>query len=200
VKQSRAMWRRVLDSELLSAAVDHPSQSTQRTTYSLEVLRPRTVDAALVWTRQQSTRHTHDSMPSASPSVCLSVCLSVSISPELHTSDPHQRYLGPWLGRQQYLILYLRSQYLYLVLVLEGKGTWYISVARSSSGGLHFWLYYTDDIVLARCGSYGRWTPQQMTSLRRRAQANAPAASYWLRAPRLASASCKGWREQVTSK
>jgi len=115
VKQSRAMWRRVLDSELLSAAVDHPSQSTQRTTYSLEVLRPRTVDAALVWTRQQSTRHTHDSMPSASPSVRLSVGLSVSISPELHTSDPHQlctRYLGPWFGRQAVLGT---------LLVLEGR-------------------------------------------------------------------------------
>jgi len=50
--------RRVLEGELLAVAVDDSSQSSQRTSYSLEVLRPRTVNAAFICTQRRRQAHT----------------------------------------------------------------------------------------------------------------------------------------------
>jgi len=58
------------------------------------------------------------------------------------------------------------------------------AVARSSSGAVLRYIFRSsDDVTSAHSGPYGgRSIPlQRVTSLRRRAQANAPAASYWLR-------------------
>jgi len=102
-----------------------------------------------------------------SMSVCLTVCLSASIYPELHV-----KLASPIVSCQLP-----------------------VAVARSSSGGVVIrWRRYV--VLVSRMTSYlhvmdhteacryhccrGLWL-QPVTSLRRHAQVNVPAAAYWLR-------------------
>ena len=88
-------------------------------------------------------------------SVCLSVCPSASISSELH----------------------LRSSTNFLH-VTDGRG----SVLRRPCNTLCISVLMGNVIVHIMCRNGGMSTTlQRVTSLHRRAQANAPAASYWLR-------------------